>query len=219
MDGSETSFEFNDELEPVLRYRGSPLDLASRGGAERQFDRFKDWFQLNADALFDRFENRYRIYGEWLYAAHRIFYDALPSFFLEFDVLDRRSGAFLDTLSRRELLSVLPTLNSVRLVYEGLARSSSHPSMLVGPSAFKSSSWLESAVLSCTHRGQSPDDFIARIDPSDLAEGIYGKVEEDGEVKLRFKWVRPDFVRSIVEGGRHWRDMPLVPNQTNLPNL
>lgn len=213
MDGTETSFEFDDNLDPVLRYRGSPLDLSSRGGAERQFDAMKDWFLLNADAFFDRFENRYRVYGEWLYATHRIFYDALPCYFLEFDILDLTSGIFLDTPSRQELLSDLPTIHSVKVVYQGLGDAAPHPMRLVGPSAFKTMSWRESAHLTCERHGQAYDAFMKRVDLSDLAEGVYGKVEEAGEVKARFKWVRRDFVSSIVEGDSHWKAMPLVPNQ------
>lgn len=212
MDGSETSFEFDEDLDPVLRYRGSPLDLKSRGGAEKQFDRFKDWFELNADSFFDRFDTKYRVYGEWLFAAHRIFYDALPCHFLEFDILDKRDGRFLDTPGRRELTSTLPELNSVRVVAEGLAGPLGHPSKLVGRSAFKSPDWRLSATEAASHAGLTAETFMARIDTSDLAEGVYGKVEENGEVTLRFKWVRPEFVSGIVGGGRHWKDMALVPN-------
>ncbi|MCV9963545.1 RNA ligase family protein [Pararhizobium sp. BT-229] len=212
MDGSETSFEFNDEIDPVLRYRGSPLDLSSRGGAEKQFDGFKDWFELNADSFFDRFDTRYRVYGEWLFAAHRVFYDALPCHFLEFDILDKRDGRFLDTPGRRELMSALPTLHSVRVMAEGAAVTLGHPSKLVGPSAFKSPDWRLSAAEAASRARLSAEAFMARIDTSDLAEGIYGKVEENGEVTLRFKWVRPEFVSGIVSGGRHWKDMALVPN-------
>jgi hypothetical protein len=221
MDGSETSFEFNDDLEPVLRYRGSPLDLSVRGGVEKQFDKFKDWFDLNADAFFDRFETRYRVYGEWLFAAHRIFYDTLPCHFLEFDILDMETGRFLDTAFRHELLSPVAVIQSVRVIAAGPAGAIQHPSKLIGPSAFRSSSWRQSAENAASHAGQSPADFLARLDGSDMAEGIYGKVEENGEVVQRFKWVRPDFVSAIVEGGRHWKDMPLVSNvvQDRTPEL
>lgn len=212
MDGSETSFEFNDSVEPVLRYRGSPLDLKSRGGAEKQFDRFKDWFDLNADSFFDRFDTRFRVYGEWLFATHRVFYDALPCHFLEFDILDKQDGRFLDTPARRELTSPLPALHSVRVIAEGGADGVGHPSTLVGPSAFKSPGWREAAAAAASRSGLTAEAFMARIDTSDYAEGIYGKVEENGEVTLRFKWVRPEFVSGIVSGGRHWKDMVTVPN-------
>jgi hypothetical protein len=212
MDGSETSFEFNDNLDPILRYRGSPLDLKSRGGAEKQFDRLKDWFELNAGQFFDCFETRYRVYGEWMFATHRIYYDALPSYFLEFDILDKRDGRFLDTPCRRELTNSLPALHSVCILASGKADTVGHPSALVGPSAFKSDTWMHTARDSATRSGLTADEFLARIDNSDRCEGIYGKVEENGEVTLRFKWVRPEFVSDIVNGGRHWKDMAVVPN-------
>jgi len=48
------------------------------------------------------------MYGEWLYAKHTIYYDQLPAYFLEFDVLDMQIGEFLSTARRRELLAGLP---------------------------------------------------------------------------------------------------------------
>jgi len=212
MDGSETSVEFDADLEPVVRFRGNPLDLASRGGAERTFNGLKDWFAANAEAFFDVIGDRYRVYGEWLHTCHRVFYDALPCHFLEFDILDRQTGIFLDTPSRRALLEALPFVSSVHVLFEGVASPSAHPSSLVGPSRFKSRYWEDNARRAAEVSGQDPSAFLARIDPLDLAEGVYGKVEEEGRVTARFKWVRPDFVRAIVDGGTHWKDMPPIPN-------
>nr|WP_250807751.1 RNA ligase family protein [Neorhizobium tomejilense] len=212
MDGSETSFEFDADANPLVCFRGSPLDLTARGGAERPFDRLKDWFSLHQDEFFDRFEDRYRVYGEWLYAAHRIFYDRLPDYFLEFDMLDKARGVFLDTPSRRALLSDLYTVHSVRVIYEGQAGKSHHPSKFDHLSAYRSETIEASAKLACRIPGQGVEGFLARIDSGRLMEGVYGKVEENGTVTRRFKWVRPDFVGSIAAHGKHWRDMPLVPN-------
>ncbi len=50
------------------------------------------------------------MYGEWLYAKHTVFYDNLPHYFMEFDVLDRLTRAFLSTTARRELLTGLPVM-------------------------------------------------------------------------------------------------------------
>lgn len=213
MDGSETSFEFDDEFEAVLRYRGERLDIASRGRSERQFDLLKDWIEANGAAYLDRLENRYRVYGEWLYACHRVFYDALPSYFLEFDVFDRERQVFLDTPSRRRLLAGLPALHSVRVVATGRGGDLSHPSRLDCVSAFKSSDWKDSAFDAARRSGLQPESFAGRMDLTDMGEGFYGKVEEDGVVAMRFKWVRPDFVAEIVNNGRHWKDMPIVPNR------
>ena len=53
-----------------------------------------------------------------MYAKHSVFYDALPHYFLEFDILDRQTGLFLDTPSRRELTRQMPVV-SVPVLKEG----------------------------------------------------------------------------------------------------
>ena len=44
------------------------------------------------------------MYGEWLYAKHTVYYDALPHYFLEFDIYDKEQAIFLSTKKRKELL-------------------------------------------------------------------------------------------------------------------
>ena len=53
-----------------------------------------------------------------MYAKHSVFYDALPGYFLEFDILDRERGVFLDTPSRRKLTEKLP-VTSVPVLAQG----------------------------------------------------------------------------------------------------
>jgi len=52
-----------------------------------------------------------------------------------------------------------------------------------------------------------------QADKSDLVEGLYIKVEEDGVVKERYKWVRPDFVQAILDSEKHHAEQPFIPNQ------
>ena len=59
------------------------------------------------------------MYGEWLYARHTIPYDQLPHFFLEFDILDREDGIFLNTERRRAFLAGSPIV-SVPVLAEGV---------------------------------------------------------------------------------------------------
>ena len=47
---------------------------------------------------------------------------------------------------------------------------------------------------------------------SSLSEGLYIKTEENGVVTGRYKWVRYDFLQTVVESGSHWQDRPLLPN-------
>ena len=49
----------------------------------------KQWANAHRDAFYEVLGSRYIMYGEWMYAKHSVFYDALPHYFLEFDVLDR----------------------------------------------------------------------------------------------------------------------------------
>ena len=48
-------------------------------------------------------------------------------------------------------------------------------------------------------------------------EGLYIKVEENGQVVDRLKFVRPSFLQTILESQTHWLDRPIVPNQLRFP--
>ncbi len=48
----------------------------------------KAWAGAAQRELREALGGRYVMYGEWLYAKHTVFYDALPHYFFEFDVLD-----------------------------------------------------------------------------------------------------------------------------------
>ena len=43
-------------------------------------------------------------------------------------------------------------------------------------------------------------------------EGLYIKLEEDGAVRERYKYVRSGFLQTVLDSGSHWLDRPLVPN-------
>jgi hypothetical protein len=44
-------------------------------------------------------------------------------------------------------------------------------------------------------------------------EGLYIKVEEDGRVIERYKYIRASFLASVLDSGGHWLKRPIVPNQ------
>jgi hypothetical protein len=209
IDGSEVSFHFDSDANLIGRERGNNIDLASRGGGERHLDGFKDWLDSKADAFFGRIEDRYIVYAEWCALAHCILYDKLPDYFIECDVQDKLTGEFLSTERRTALLSGIDAV-SAPILFSGMAVREIEPCTLVGRSPFCSDDPLSGWHSMPTNRGKSiaPD----RLDVSGLAEGIYGKIEEDGIVVARFKWIREDFVRRIVHGGRHWRSEAPVPN-------
>lgn len=51
-----------------------------------------------------------------------------------------------------------------------------------------------------------------QTEDSDLAEGLYLKLERDGQVAGRFKYVRGDFLQAIQSADGHWLDRPILPN-------
>jgi hypothetical protein len=146
-----------------------------------------------------------------LYAKHTIYYDALPHYFLEFDVLDTQDGTFLSTARRHELLEAAPVA-SVAVLFEGRLRKVRELVAWLGRSRFKTDAWRENLARAAERAGQDPARIAAETDPSDEMEGLYVKIEEDGRVMGRFKYVRHSFLTTVVDSGTHWLNRPIVPN-------
>lgn len=210
LDGANTGISFSPAGDLLLQSRGHYL---VGGGRERQFNFIKAWAQAHAGWLLQRLEDRYVMYGETLSKKHSVFYDALPHHFFEFDVFDRRTGAFLSTEARRELLAGGPVL-SVPVLYDGLAPARlADLKALLRPSLAKTARWRD--AFEATVRREGLDLALAwrQCDKSDLSEGLYIKVEADGRTLGRYKWVRADFVQAILAADKHHSEQPYVPNQ------
>lgn len=210
LDGANTGISFSPAGELLLQSRGHYL---VGGGRERQFNFIKAWAQAHADWLLQRLEDRYVMYGETMSKKHSVFYDALPHHFFEFDVLDRRTGQFLSTAARRELLAGGPVL-SVPVLYDGLAPARlADLKALLRPSLAKTARWRD--AFEATVRREGLDLALAwkQCDKSDLSEGLYLKVEADGQTLGRYKWVRADFIQAILASEKHHSEQPYVPNQ------
>lgn len=202
LDGANAGISFDGSGELRLQSRGHFL---TGGARERHFDLFKRWAQTHRGAFYERLGSRFQLYGEWLYAKHTVFYDALPHYFLEFDVFDRQSGLFLDTPSRQALLAGLP-IRSVPVLFSGITPAYEQLTGLVRPSLYKSPRWRE-RLAAVTEPGRERE-----TDSSDLAEGLYLKVEEGGQVVERLKFVRASFLTAVHDSESHWLDRPVVPN-------
>lgn len=209
MDGANCGLSFDGDANLRLQSRGHFL---TGGPRERQFDRLKAWAASIVDPLFDALGDRYVLYGEWLYAKHTVFYDALPHHFLEFDVLDTATDAFLDTPRRRALLARVPVL-PVRVIRAGPATTLADLVRHVGRSPFITPDAPDRLHAAARRQGIDPAKVDAGSDTTGLMEGLYVKVEEHGVVVDRLKWVRADFTAQILSGDGHWHDRPIVPNQ------
>ena len=209
LDGANAGISFTSGGELLLQSRGHYL---GGGGRERQFAPFKQWAAAHEARLLERLEDRYVLYGEWLYAKHSVSYDRLPHWFCEFDVYDRVDGVFLSTPRRRALLAGSPVV-SVPVVHDGaLPTGVKALRALVQPSLAKSARWHEAFEESVARQGLDLALAWRQTDKSPLSEGLYIKVENEAEVLGRFKWVRPDFVQTILDSGSHHSTRPIIPN-------
>lgn len=207
LDGANAAISF-DEGQLKLQSRGHYL---TGGGRERHFNLFKSWAHSHQSQLEELLEDRYIVYGEWLCAKHTVFYDRLPHYFLEFDIWDRMREVYLDTPSRHALLKGSP-IQSVPVVWSGKARPKSPMKGLIQPSLYKSATWRDNLRKSAEELQLDPDRALRETDSSDLSEGLYIKLEEQGQVLGRYKFVRSSFLTSITDSETHWLDRPIIPN-------
>ena len=212
LDGANAALSFGADGSLLLQSRGHYLQVDQMGGRERQFNACKQWARAHEGALMALLDDRFIMYGEWLYAKHSLYYDALPHWFCEFDVWDRSAQQFLDTPRRHALLADVPVV-SVPVLYSGLAPKRVQDLLaLLAPSLARSAQWR--AVFEEQVLRQQLDLPLAwrQTDGSDLAEGLYIKVEENGQTVARYKFVRSDFVQTILESGSHHSERPIVAN-------
>jgi len=209
LDGANAGISFSADGALRLQSRGHFL---TGGYRERHFDLFKTWANTHRNALWDLLGARFVAYGEWLYAKHTIFYDALPHYFLEFDVLDRERGTFLDTERRHALFAESPIV-SVPVVWTGATPTRAALESLVSHSLYKTSGWREALADQAAAANVDPARAARETDPANESEGLYIKSERDGAVVGRYKWVRATFLTSVIDSGSHWLDRPIVPNR------
>ena len=209
LDGANVGISFSTSTGALqLQCRGHFL---TGGPRERQFGLLKPWAETHQGWLRERLATRYVLYAEWLYAKHTVFYDTLPHYLMEFDVLDRHTGAFLSTPRRQALLG--GPVVAVPVLRTGALRRQDELTGLVRPSLYKSAGWRERLAAEAQSAGVDPAFVLAHeTDDSPLAEGLYIKWEDDEQVLGRYKWVRPGFLQAILDSGTHWQDRPLLPN-------
>ena len=83
---------------------------------------------------------------------------------------------------------------------------------LLGPSHFIGPEKRTTLRETSEKLGLDPDRQCRETDDSNLMEGLYIKIEEDGQVKERLKYVRPTFTQTVDASQTHWLDRPIVPN-------
>ncbi|WP_010587384.1 RNA ligase family protein [Schlesneria paludicola] len=189
LDGTNVGIHFESNGEIVLQCRGHLITE----GMHPQYDLFKQWAAVKRFAIENRLEDRYILFGEWLYARHSVFYQQLSHYFFEFDIYDKHQLQFLDLARRQSLLDGLE-IETVPVLHVGSLRRDDLRELL-GPSRFDS---------------QFDNPVTRQTDH--LMEGLYLRTESDGIVSGRSKFVRPEFVERLKQS-THWQHQAMVPNQ------
>ena len=213
MDGAQAGISFDDAKQLILQSRGHVLVGHPR---ERQFDAFKGWAHNNQPMLYDILGSRYVMFGEWLYAKHVSFYDKLPHYFVEYDMLDRETGEFLTTSQRGKFLDGKP-ISSAMMLATAFFRKFNNFGQFIEKSNYKSLHWRE--TLQKLANEHNIKKIWEQTDESDLMEGVYIRIEDGDKVIGRMKVVRPDFAKIRDDEGTYWLNRPIIPNQLNKVNL
>ena len=209
IDGANCAISFTQDGELRLQSRGHFL---TGGYRERHYDLLKQWAIVHQNTFHAVLGHHYIMYGEWMYAKHSIYYDRLPHYFMEFDVLDRETGKFLDTPSRHKLLEVLPVCH-VPVLASGVFKDMADILQYLGDSNYITDEHIAHVREEALKQGQDADQVCRETDASRTMEGIYIKVEENGEVVDRLKYVRASFLQTTEEAQIKWLDRPIIHNR------
>ena len=205
VDGANSAISFTDG-KLVLQSRGHHL---TGGGRERLFETMWSWAYQRMDALKAVLGERYILFGEWIYAKNRIWYDNLPDHFLAFDMWDKEEEFFLCSPLWKVFMP--DSIHCVKVLWFGRFDKAPAFSSLIGPSSYKTNKWKKKfKKVMRTPTGKHYEE--SETDPSDLMEGVYIKIENDGRVVGRMKLPRRDFEK-IKTDDRKWGRRPLLLNQ------
>ncbi len=188
IDGTNVGIHFNAAGAMLLQCRGHLITE----GMHPQYDLFKQWAAAKRMTFESTLEDRYILFGEWVYARHTIHYRALPHYFFEFDIYDKSERLFLRLEDRRLLLEGTG-IHTVPVLHQGALQKNELVDLIV-ESEFDSE--FENPLDGCN---------------DNRMEGLYLRTESDREVSGRAKFVRPEFVEKIKQSD-HWQHQPLVPN-------
>lgn len=211
IDGANTAISFSDSGELLLQSRGHYL---TGGYRERHYNLFKQWATIHKETLFKILNTRYIMYGEWMYAKHAIYYDDLPHYFMEFDIYDKQEKKFLDTITRHKMLKDSPVV-SVPVLKIGTFNKMEDILKYLTKSNYITENHIENLKQDANKLNLDVDTVLKQTDDKILMEGLYIKVEENGEVVDRMKYVRASFSQAIQDSQTHWLDRTIIPNRIN----
>ncbi len=114
------------------------------------------------------------------------------------------------------MLNGMPVV-SVPVLGEGAFPSKEKLLDLLGRSAYISGSQRKNLFRAAEELGLDPERACSETELSGTMEGLYIKVEENGQVADRMKFVRAAFLQCVDFSEKHWIDKPIIPNQLAVP--
>jgi len=216
LDGANAGISFTGGGELRLQSRGHYL---TGGPRERQFGPFKSWVARSPASSGRCWASATCSTASGSTPSTQCFYDALPHYFCEFDVLDRNTGAFLSTPRRHELLAGTPVV-SVPVLRAGEFGSLDELTALIGPSTCRTANtggtrWpARRPRPGCRPTGRRP-----RPTRPTRWRGCTSRSRRAAGVVERYKWVRAGFLQALLDSGSHWADRPLIANRLADPGV
>lgn len=212
IDGANSAISFDEDGTLLLQSRGHYL---TGGAKEVHYNLFKQWATIHRDCFFRILGTRYIMYGEWMYAKHKVFYNSLPSYFIEFDIFDREKGVYLDTASRKALTSQMP-ISSVPVLAEGVFKKKDDVLKYLGKSCYIREGHIEELAEYCQQHGLNVEECLNETDKSETMEGLYIKIEANGIVEDRVKFVRAGFSQFANLSTAEWFKKAIIPNKLSV---
>lgn len=179
VDGTNVSVHFEEEWTPIVQKRSGLLDV----GEAKQYQMFRDWVFNNLERLFSVCGEEYCLFGEWLWCEHGVHYNGLTSFFLAFDLLHKATKVFVSTGILLEKLSAAGIESPPLLLQKSMTMKE------IGRD-------LEELAASAMAGSQLSTEGA-------LAEGVYVRIEDEGQVLTRAKMRRSTFVSGREDFARN----------------
>lgn len=207
VDGTGVGISFDKNADVTIQTRGKIANT-------KQFTRLHAWTDQYTNKLWEILSDRYVMFGEWCYAKHTIFYDSLWDYFLESDIYDKEKNEWLSTYRRQELLmkNRADFICSVPILKIGKIHFKENIKNYVGKSFYRTEHWREKLKFYCDKYHYDFSSIIKQTDDSLMSEGLYIKHEDKDKVLGRYKYVRYQFLETILNSGSHFQDRAIIPN-------
>ncbi|KAI6656485.1 DNA ligase III [Oopsacas minuta] len=168
----------------------------------KQFSPLDSWVQDHSAELFEILEpERHILFGEWVYAKHSIHYNQLPSYFIAFDLYDRKERRFYSRRERNKVLNQT-TIPCVPLIQEQpLANQKDILNLLKAQQSQYYPGPIEGVYLRIDEDSpfSNPAKILKLKDSGIHFNSLRGKVvREEFLTGIEEQWTRQAFTKNVV---------------------